>query len=72
MAQKITRDTTIDEILKINPHLAGVLEMDGMHCIGCDSCIGEPLEMAASLHNVDIDLLVTRLNILAEALEKQA
>lgn len=71
MAQKITGDTTIDEILKINPHLAGVLEADGMHCVGCDSCLGEPLEMAASLHGVDVNQLITRLNILAEALENQ-
>lgn len=70
MAGKITKDTTIGEILRINPQLAGVLMAGGMHCVGCPSSQGESLEEAAMVHGIEVELLLTRLNAFLEALEK--
>ena len=70
MAAKITKDTTIGEILQINPQLAGVLMAGGMHCVGCPSSQGETLEEAAMVHGIETDLLLARLNAFQEALEK--
>lgn len=69
MEQKITKDMTIQEIIAINPILAKVLEADGMHCIGCAASLNETLEMAVMVHDIDLHKLLTRLNILANALE---
>lgn len=71
MEQKITKDMTIAEILKVNPILASVLEADGMHCVGCAASLDETLEMAVMVHDIDLKVLLTRLNIIANALEKQ-
>ncbi|MBQ0001441.1 MAG: DUF1858 domain-containing protein [Clostridiales bacterium] len=68
MEQLITRDMTIAEILKVNSNLAAVLESVGMHCVGCAASLDETLEVAVMVHNIDLNNLLTRLNILANAL----
>ena len=64
----ITKDMTIGELLDINQGLAPVLMAGGMHCIGCPSSQMESLEDAA-VHDIEIDLLLARLNAFLEALE---
>ena len=71
MANKITKDMTIGEILTIDQNMAGVLMASGMHCIGCPSAQGESLEEAAFVHGIDADLLEVRLNAFLEAMEQQ-
>ena len=66
---KITKDMTIGELLNINPGLAPVLVAGGMHCIGCPSSQMETLEEAAAVHDIEIGLLLARLNAFLEALE---
>lgn len=46
-----------------------VLMAGGMHCIGCPSSQMETLEEAAAVHDIEIDLLLARLNAFLEALE---
>ena len=46
MAQ-VTKQTTIGELLAMNPNSAAILMRAGMHCIGCPSSQGESLEEAA-------------------------
>lgn len=70
MAEKITKDMTIGEILQINQGLAPVLMAGGMHCIGCPASQMESLEEAAMVHGIELDLLLTRLNAYLDALEK--
>jgi hybrid cluster-associated redox disulfide protein len=55
----ITKEMTIGEILRSNPDIAPVLMQAGMHCLGCPSAQGESLEMAAMVHGIDIDELMT-------------
>ncbi|MDC7300733.1 DUF1858 domain-containing protein [Agathobacter ruminis] len=55
---RITKDTTIGELLKNAPDIAPVLTNIGMHCLGCPSSQMETLEQAAAVHGMDVDDLV--------------
>ncbi len=59
---KITKDTIIAEVLKINPNAAPILMGYGMGCLGCPSAQMESLEQAASIHGIDLDALLVELN----------
>lgn len=52
---RITKNTTIGELLRINPDIKNVLEDIGMHCFGCPSAQRETLEQAAEVHGLDAD-----------------
>jgi hybrid cluster-associated redox disulfide protein len=58
----ITKDITIAEVLKRKPHAAGIFFAYGMPCLGCTIAIGESIEAAASVHGIDLNELLTRLN----------
>ena len=58
MMRRITKDTTIGELLAIYPEISQVLMSIGMHCIGCPSAARETLEQAAEVHGMDADDLV--------------
>lgn len=55
---RITKNTTIGELLEFNPAIADILQNIGMHCIGCPSSKLETLEQAADVHGLDADDLV--------------
>ena len=59
---KITKTTTIGEALKLNPNAEVILQGFGMHCFHCPMSQMESLEDAASVHGVDIDLMIKKLN----------
>ena len=58
MMRRITKDTTIGELLTIDPEISQVLMSIGMHCIGCPSARMETLEQAAEVHGMDADDLI--------------
>ena len=62
MAQVVTKDMIIADILAIDPGNAAILMAAGMHCIGCPASQGESLEEAAMVHGIDSDELVTKIN----------
>ena len=59
---KINKNTIIAEVLKINPKAAPILMGYGMGCLGCPSAQMESLEQAASIHGINLDELLTKLN----------
>lgn len=59
---KITKDTLISEILKINPNAISILMAYGMGCLGCPSSQMETLEQAAGVHGIDVNDLLEKLN----------
>ena len=59
---KITKDTIIADVLKIDPETAPFFFEIGMHCLGCPSASGETVEEACAVHGVDADELVEKLN----------
>lgn len=62
MANKVTKDMTIGEVLKINPIYGETLMSFGMGCIGCPASLAETIEEAAMVHGIDVKELVKALN----------
>ena len=62
MAQTVSKDMLIGQLLNLDPNLAAVLMRAGMHCIGCPSSQMESLEEAAMVHGIDADILVSQIN----------
>ena len=52
---KITKATTMGEMLQYDMGIAYVLMEAGMHCVGCPSSIGESLEEACMVHGLNAD-----------------
>lgn len=59
---KITKNMTIAEVLEKNENLKNVLMGFGMHCFSCPCALAETLEEAAEVHEIDVDLLLQKLN----------
>ena len=52
---KLTKQTTMGEMLEYDMGIAYILMQCGMHCVGCPSSIGETLEEACAVHGLDAD-----------------
>ncbi len=55
---RLTKDTTIGELLRTYPDSAEILTEIGMHCLGCPSARNETLEQAAEVHDIDPEDLI--------------
>lgn len=66
MANTVTKDMTIFEVLQANKELAAVFMEYGMHCFGCPRARGETVEQAAMSHGVDLDEMLGKLNSAAK------
>ena len=62
VAQTITKDMLIGEILDIDIGTAQFLLEMGMHCLGCPSARGESIEEACMVHGTDVDELLDKMN----------
>ena len=56
MAQTVTKDMIIGELITIDRGIIPILMNAGMHCIGCPSSQGETLEEACIVHGMDVNL----------------
>mgnify|MGYP000591769052 FL=1 len=65
---KITKDTTIGEVIQIDAGVIPILMGAGMHCVGCPSSAGETLEEAAMVHGIDSDMLVEEIQSYLQSL----
>lgn len=59
---KITKNMIIDDVLSLDENLGEVFLGFGMHCIFCHLGLEETVEEAAEVHEVDVELLVRKLN----------
>ena len=57
---QVSKETTIGELLRIDPNCAAILMRMGMHCIPSSQM--ESLEEAAMVHGFDADILVQQIN----------
>ena len=67
--QKITKDTTIGEIVEKYPEVVDTLTSFGVHCVGCHVSPFESLEMGFKGHGMDdakISEAVTKINEIIE------
>ena len=62
MAQVVTKDMIIADILAVDPGNAAILMAAGMHCVGCPSSAMESLEEACMVHGMDADQVLKRVN----------
>ena len=62
MAQQITKQTLIGEMLQMDMGIAAILMAAGMHCVGCPSSAMESLEEACMVHGMDTDQVLKRVN----------
>ena len=58
----VEKTTKIGEILEVTPEKADILLESGMHCLGCPASQEETLEEACSMHGINVDELVSKLN----------
>jgi len=68
MAEAITKDMTIGEVVMKWPETAGTFMEWGLHCYGCAVAKFENIEQGAQAHGIDPDRLVEALN---DAIEKK-
>ena len=59
---KVTKETTMGEMLELDGGIAEILMQAGMHCVGCPSSIGESLEEACMVHGLDADVVLANIN----------
>ena len=62
VAEYITKDMLIGDILEKDIEIAQFLLDIGMHCLGCPSARGESLEDACMVHDTDVDALLEKIN----------
>ena len=62
MAQQITKQTLIGEMLQMDMGIAAILMAAGMHCVGCPSSAMESLEEACMVHGMGADQVLKRVN----------
>ena len=65
--QKVTKDTIIMDVLRLDPGTADFFFGIGMHCLGCPSASGETIEQACQVHGVDADELVNKITAYLES-----
>ncbi|MBE7063520.1 MAG: DUF1858 domain-containing protein [Clostridia bacterium] len=64
---KVTKDTIIADVLRMDPGTAPFFLEIGMHCLGCPSASGESVEAACAVHGVDADELIAKINAYLES-----
>lgn len=58
----ITKSDIISDVLKKNKNAEQILRDFGMGCLGCPSATMESLEDACSIHGIDIEEVLKKLN----------
>ena len=58
----VTKDTIIGDILDVAPSTAPFFLEMGMHCLGCPSARGESIADACEVHDVDVNVLIEKIN----------
>ena len=64
---KVTKDTIILDVLRLDQGTAPFFLEIGMHCLGCPSASGESIEQACMVHGTDADALVEKINAFLES-----
>ena len=59
---KVTKDTIIADVLRMDQGTAPFFLEIGMHCLGCPASSGESIEAACAVHGVDVNALLDKLN----------
>ena len=71
MADKVTKEMNIMDIVQAHPESIAVFQKYGLGCIGCAAARFENLEAGARVHGFDPQAMVDDINMLIEANEGQ-
>ncbi len=66
MAELITRDMSIAEVVQKYPQTVPVFLAHGLMCFGCAIARFENVEQGATAHGIDVDILMEDLNKAAQ------
>lgn len=64
MSQKISKDMTFAQVMRLHPEVVRVFARYNLGCIGCMGAQAETLEQGCSAHGLDVDEVVKELNAL--------
>ena len=64
---RVTKETIILDVLRLDAGTAPFFLEIGMHCLGCPSASGESIEQACMVHGTDADALVEKINAYLES-----
>ena len=67
MAEKVTKEMSIIEIVQKYPESLEIFSKYGLGCIGCAAARFENLEAGAKVHGFDPEQMVAEINALIEA-----
>ncbi len=60
-----TKNMLVGDVIRSNPETVGVLMEMGLSCVGCPGSQMESLEEAAMVHGIDIEVMLKKLNAVA-------
>lgn len=65
MPQKITKDMTFGDLIRLYPDAAPILGNYGLHCIGCHLSVTETIQQGMKAHGMNdaaVEKLLSELN----------
>ncbi len=62
----ITRDMTIEDVIRKHPETIPVFRKFGLDCMECQIAVLEAVEHGAGVHHVDVEKLLDQLNAAVE------
>lgn len=66
---KITKDMTIEQVIKKYPDTVEVFIKNGFHCLGCAMASMETLEQGCEVHEIDVEKFLKELNEVVSKLQ---
>lgn len=60
--KEIKKTDTISEAISKNPKAAKILYKEGLFCVGCGMAQYETIEQGCSLHGIDINKVLKKIN----------
>ena len=62
MADKITKEMTFAQVMRMHPDVVKVLAKFNLGCVGCMGAQAESLEQGCAAHGLDVNEVVRELN----------
>lgn len=60
--RQVTKDTNMGKILAMDADMGDFLMKEGLHCVTCSASSSESLEVACTVHGLNVDQMVTSIN----------
>jgi hybrid cluster-associated redox disulfide protein len=62
MSDKVTKDMTFAQVMRMHPDVVKVLGKFNLGCVGCMGAQAETLEQGCAAHGLDVDEVVRNIN----------